>query len=61
MKIMGNFCYDREPSRATTKSKLFVISKDVWDTKGDADKSMKNVLYILWFGKTHLSGSFVAT
>jgi len=36
----------------TTKSTLFM---DEWDTKGDAVKSMKNVLHVQWYGKRHLS------
>jgi len=37
----------RKPSRATTTSTLFVVSKDEWDTKEGTGKPMKNVLYIL--------------
>jgi len=37
----------------TTKSTLFVVSKDVWDTKEDTGKSMKNAQR---YGKKHLSG-----
>jgi len=29
----------------TTKSTLFVVSKDEWDTKEDTGKSMKNALH----------------
>jgi len=32
------------------------VSKDEWDTKEDAGKSMKNALYVLRFAKRHLSG-----
>jgi len=35
---------------------LFALSKDEWDTKEDAGKSMKNALYALWYAKRHLSG-----
>jgi len=30
----------------TTKSTLFVVNKDEWDTKEDHDKSMKNALHV---------------
>jgi len=46
----------RNPSHATTQSILFLISKDEWNTKEDTGKSMKNVLYVLQYGKRHLSG-----
>jgi len=32
----------------TTKSTLFVVSKDEWGTKEDPGKSMKNALYVQW-------------
>ena len=47
-----DFCYKGKPSRATTKSTLFAVSKDEWDT----GKSMKNALYILRYAKRHQSG-----
>ena len=47
----GQFRYERKSSRAIAKSTLFAISKDEWDTKEDTGKSMKNVLYILWYAK----------
>ena len=56
MKNMDDFCYEGKPSRATTKSRLFAVSKDEWDTKEDTGKSMKNALYVLWYAKRHLSG-----
>jgi len=28
MKITNDFCYERKPSHATTKSTLFAVSKD---------------------------------
>ena len=34
----------------------FAVSKDEWDTKEDAGKSMKNALYILQYAKRHMSG-----
>jgi len=46
----------RKPSHATTKSMLFTVSKDEWNTKEDTGKSMKNVLHKLWYAKRHLSG-----
>jgi len=35
----------------TTKSTLFVVSKDERDTKEGLGKSMKNTLYVQWYGK----------
>jgi len=32
----------------TTKSTLFVVSKDEWDTKKDTGKSIKNALHVQW-------------
>ena len=56
MTNTDDFHYEGKPSRAITKSTLFAVSKDEWDTKEDTGKSMKNVLYILWYAKRHLSG-----
>ena len=56
MKNTDNFCYEGNPSCATTKSTLFAVSKDEWDTKEDTSKSMKYALYVLWYAKRHLSG-----
>ena len=56
MKSMDDFRYEGKPSRATTKSTLFTVSKDEWDTKEDTGKSMKNSLYVLRYSKRHLSG-----
>jgi len=36
------FCIDM----STTKSTLFAVSKDEWDTKEGPGKSMKNALYV---------------
>ena len=44
MKNTDNFCYEGKPSCATTKSTPFAVSKDEWNTKEDAGKSMKNAL-----------------
>ena len=44
MKNTDRFHYEGKPSCATTKSTLFVVSKDEWDTKEDTGKSMKNAL-----------------
>ena len=46
-----DFHYEGKPSHATTKSKLFAVSDDEWDTKEDTGKSMKNALYILRYAK----------
>jgi len=40
---------------STTKSTLFVVNKDKWYTKEGRAKSMKNALYVQWYGKRHLS------
>ena len=53
---MDDFRYEGKPSCATTKSTLFTVSKDEWDTKEDTGKSMKNALYVLRYAKRHLSG-----
>jgi len=39
----------------TTKSTLFTVSKDEWDTKEGTVKSMENALYVQWHGKKYLS------
>jgi len=44
MKIMGRHYVP------TTKSTLFVVSKDKWDTKEGTGKSMKNALHVKWYG-----------
>ena len=51
MTNTDDFRYEGKPSRATTKSTLFVVSKDEWDTKEDTGKFMKNALYVLWYAK----------
>ena len=50
------FPYEGKPSHATTKSTLFDVIKDEWDTKEDTGKSMKNALYVLRYAKRHLLG-----
>jgi len=40
----------------TTKSTLFEVNKDEWDTNEGHGKSMKNALYVQQYGKRHLSG-----
>jgi len=47
---------NRSHQMPTTKLTPFVVSKDEWDTKESPGKSMKNVLYVQWHGKRHLSG-----
>jgi len=37
-----------------TKLTLLTVSKDEWDTKEDAGKSMKNALHTLQYAKRHL-------
>jgi len=53
MKNTDDFRY---LSHATTKSMLFTVSKDEWNTKEDTGKSLKNTLHILQYAKRHLSG-----
>ena len=55
-KNTDDFRYEWKPSRATTKSTLFAVSKDEWDTKEDTGKSMKNALYVLRYAKRNQSG-----
>jgi len=40
----------------TIKSTLFAVSKDEWDTREGPGKSMKNALYVQWYGKRHFLG-----
>ena len=56
MKNMDDFYYKGKPSRTTTKSTPFAVSKDEWDTKEDTGKSMKNALYVLRYAKMYVSG-----
>jgi len=35
----------------TTKSTLFAVRKDEWDSKEDIAKFLKNALYALWYAK----------
>ena len=56
MKNTDDFHFVGKPLRATTKSTLFAVSKDEWDTKEDAGKSMKNALYVLQYAKRRLLG-----
>ena len=56
MTNTDDFRYKGKPSCSITKSTLFAVSKDEWDTKKDTGKSMKNALYVLRCSKRHLSG-----
>ena len=56
MKNTDDFRFEGKPSRARAKSTHFPVSKDEWDTKEDAGKSMKNALYVLRYAKRNLSG-----
>jgi len=40
----------------TGESTLFVVNKDEWYTKEGRAKSMKNALYVQYYGKRHFSG-----
>ena len=51
-----NFHHEGKPSHTTAKSTPFTVSKDEWDTKEGAGKSMKNALYVLRYAKMHLLG-----
>ena len=53
MKNTDDFHYKGKASCATTKSTLFAVSKDEWDTKENTGKSMKNALR---YAKRHLLG-----
>jgi len=53
MKIMDDFCYKHV---CTTKSTLFMVSKDEWDTKEGTGKSMKSTFYEQRCLKRHLLG-----
>ena len=55
-KHLCNPDVQRKPSRATTKSTLFTVRKDEWNTKEDTGKSLKNALDVLWYAKKYLSG-----
>jgi len=55
MKITDNFHFEWKPSY-TTKSTLFMESKDEWDTNEGTSKSMKNALHVQWYDKRHLLG-----
>ena len=39
-----------------SKSTLFAVRKDEWDTKEDTGKSMKNALHVLRYAQRHLLG-----
>ena len=56
LKNTEDFHFKGKPSRATSKSTLYTVSKDEWDTKEDTGKSMKNALYVLQYVKMHPSG-----
>jgi len=47
-----NFCnqsnHCENYMEATTKSTLFAMSEDEWNTKEDTSKYMKNALYVQW-------------
>ena len=56
MKNTDNFRYTKDEAITCyiTKSTLFTVSKDEWNTKKDTGKSMKNALYVLQYAKWHL-------
>jgi len=37
------------------QNRHFAVNEDEWDTKEGAVKSMKNALYVQWYGERHLS------
>ena len=46
MKNRDDFYCKRKPSCAATKSNLFTVNKDEWNTKEDTGKSIKNAFYV---------------
>jgi len=54
-KITNNFHYEWKPYMLIKKSTLFTVSKDEWNTKEGTGKSMKNALYVQWYGKKRFS------
>jgi len=52
-KITDDFNHKWKP---TTKSTLFVVSKDQWNTKKGPGKFIKNALHVQQYSKRHLSG-----
>jgi len=46
----------RKISHSTTKSTLFAVGKDEWNTKEGTGNSMNNALYVLQYAKRHLLG-----
>ena len=52
---IDDFHSEGKPSRATTKSTPFAVSKDKWDAKEDTGKSMKNAFHVLRYNKRHMS------
>jgi len=53
MHTTKDFCCEWKPSH---KSTLAAESKNEWDAEEGTGKSMKNVLYVQWYGKRHLFG-----
>jgi len=53
---MDNFHYAKEAIMCYHQINTLLLNKDEWNTKEDADKSLKNTLYVLWYAKKHLSG-----
>jgi len=50
MRNTEDFSYETKPSKASTKSIIFIVSKDEWEATG---KPM-NALYVLQYAKMHL-------
>jgi len=40
----------------TTKLTLFAMRKVEWDKEGSTGKSMKDAMYVQWYGKRNLVG-----
>ena len=54
---LGRFLFHKGSHHVqTTKSMLFTVSKDEWNTKEDSVKSLKNTLDVLQYAKRHLLG-----
>jgi len=56
MKITNDFITNESHHVPTTKPILFMVGKDEWDAKEGPGNSMKNALYVQWYGKRNLLG-----
>ena len=56
MKVQMISVFLRKLAHSTTKSTLFTVSNNEWDTKEDTGKLMRNALHVLRYTKRHFSG-----